>query len=92
MQGVLLVSADPAVRASLRVILQEGRTIHERATVGEAIALAAGRRMDLVFVDDVFLDGTAADLVRELNRLGYGYQIVPPLCRRSVQVYCRMSS
>jgi len=79
MQGVLLVSADPAVRASLRVILQEGRTIHERATVGEAIALAAGRRMDLVFVDDVFLDGTAADLVRELNRLGYGYQIVPLL-------------
>ncbi|NOY82201.1 MAG: response regulator [Kiritimatiellaeota bacterium] len=93
MQGVLIVSADPAVRTSLRVILQHGRTVHERMTAADALALAATQRMDVIFVDDVFPDAGAADLVRELSRLGYGPQIVPlllsldPPCTEPFQPY-----
>ncbi|MEO0250228.1 MAG: response regulator, partial [candidate division WOR-3 bacterium] len=79
MQGVLIVSADPAVRKSLRLILQPGRAIHERATLAEALSLAAAQRLDLVFVDDVFADGTALGLVEGLHALGYGAEIVPLL-------------
>ncbi len=93
MQGVLIVSADPAVRTSLRVILQDGRTVHERMTAADALALAATQRMDVIFVDDVFPDADATKLVRELSRLGYGPQIVPlllslePPCTEPFQPY-----
>ena len=82
MQGVLIVSSDPAVRKSLHAILQSGRTIHERPGVSEALTLAASQRLDFVFVDDVFADGTAEDLVQRLHGLGYASGIVPMLFSR----------
>ncbi len=79
MHGVLIVSADPAVRKSLRLLLQEESTVHERSAISEALMLCASQSMDYIFVDDVFSDGTAMDLVRRLNELGYSLQIIPML-------------
>ena len=77
MEGVLIASADPAVCRSLHAIVQPGRTVHERGTVAGALALAAAQRLDLVFVDDVFPDGPALELVERLAALSYGVQVVP---------------
>jgi len=77
MQGVLIVSSDPAVCASLRAILQEGRTIHERRSAAEALAFAAARKVDVIFADNALQDGAALELVAELARLGYSHQIIP---------------
>ena len=79
MQGVIIASADTAVRRSLAAILQGGRTLHECSTVSECLALAAAHKMDYVFIDDHLADGNAEDLARRLNSLGYGMEIVPIL-------------
>ena len=79
MQGVLIVSTDPAVRHTLHHILQPGKTVHERNTVTEALELAAAQRFDFVFLDDQFPDGNAHTLAQRLHRLGYTTEMVPLL-------------
>jgi PAS domain-containing protein len=93
MQGVLIASADSAVRKSLRLILQPGKTVLEAATLSEALILAVSQKMDVVLVDDLFSDGTAEDLIQRLHSLGYGAEIVPvllsldPMYREPYRVY-----
>ncbi|MCF7853702.1 MAG: PAS domain-containing protein [Candidatus Pacebacteria bacterium] len=82
MQGVLIASAHADIRRSLVAILQDGRTVREAPSISECLALAAAEKFDLVFVDDVFDDGTGEDLTRRLCALGYGLEIVPVLLRR----------
>ncbi len=77
MQGILIVSIDAAVRQSLGAILQGGRTVRECRSISESLALAAAEKLDFIFVDDIFADGTAAELVERLHTLGYGPEIVP---------------
>jgi nitrogen-specific signal transduction histidine kinase len=60
-------------------IVGEGKTVHECRTVAETLALAATQKMDYVFVDGVFKDGDATELVSRLNLLGYGAEVVPIL-------------
>ncbi len=84
MQGVLIASADAAVRKSLAAILHEGRTLHECATVSECLSLAAAHKMDMIVIDDPFDDGGAEDLIRRLHSLGYGVEIVPILLSKEL--------
>lgn len=79
MQGVIIAGRDVAVRRSLAAILQEGRTIHECASVAECLALAAAHKMDYVFIDDSIEGGYAEDLARRLSSLGYGIEVIPIL-------------
>ncbi len=79
MQGVLIASAHAAVRKSLSVILQEGRTVHEGRNIAESLSQAAAQKFDLIFIDDVFEDGTAIELARRLHSLGYGIEVIPIL-------------
>jgi nitrogen-specific signal transduction histidine kinase/DNA-binding NarL/FixJ family response regulator len=79
MQGVIIASAEVALRKSLAAILQDGRTIHECGSVSECLALAAAHKMDYVFIDDSLGDGCAEDLARRLRSLGYGIEIIPIL-------------
>ena len=80
MQGVLIASADIAVRQSLTAIVGRGKTVYECGNGSELLALAAAQKMDYVFVDDVFKDGNAEELVSRLHQLGYfGLEIIPIL-------------
>lgn len=79
MEGVLIASADAAIRRSLAAIVGEGKTVHECASVSETLALAAAQKMDFVFVDDLFRDGDAHELVNRLHLLGYAGEVVPIL-------------
>ncbi|MBT3379742.1 MAG: hypothetical protein HN742_36575 [Lentisphaerae bacterium] len=79
MEGVLIASADAAIRRSLAAIVGEGKTVHECASVSETLALAAAQKMDFVFVDDVFRDGDAQELASRLHLLGYGGEVIPIL-------------
>ncbi|MFA5204422.1 MAG: ATP-binding protein [Lentisphaeria bacterium] len=79
MQGVLIASADSAVRKSLRLILQPGKAVLEAATLSEALILAVSQKLDVILVDDLYSDGTAEDLIQRLHSLGYGVEIVPVL-------------
>jgi signal transduction histidine kinase/DNA-binding NarL/FixJ family response regulator len=79
MQGVVIASADVALRKSLAAILHQGRTIHECGSVSQCLALAAAHKMDYIFVDDGFADGCAEGLASRLHSLGYGIEIIPVL-------------
>lgn len=47
--------------------------------MSECLSLAAAERMDFIFVDDVFVDGTAEEMVSRLHGMGYGIEIIPIL-------------
>jgi nitrogen-specific signal transduction histidine kinase/DNA-binding response OmpR family regulator len=79
MEGILVASSDLAVRKSLTAIVGEGKTVHECRSVAETLALAATQKMDYVFVDGMFKDGDATELVSRLSLLGYGAEVVPIL-------------
>ncbi len=79
MEGILIVSADNAVSQSLKAIVGEGKTVYECCGISDALALASAHRMDYLFVDDVFRDGTGRELVARLHQLGYGRGIIPIL-------------
>ncbi len=82
MQGVLIASADAAVRKSLNLILCEGRTVHECCSASDCLAVAAGQKLDYIFVDGIFEDGNGEDLAQRLHALGYGVEIIPILLNR----------
>jgi len=79
MQGVAIVSATVAVRESLAIMLRSGRTVRQCKSMSECLSLAAAERMDFIFVDDVFVDGTAEEMVSRLHGMGYGIEIIPIL-------------
>lgn len=79
MEGVLIASADGAISRSLAAVVSEGRTVHECSSVSDSLALAAAERMDFIYVDGVFRDGTGEDLVGRLHQLGYGQEVIPVL-------------
>ena len=79
MQGILIASSNTAVQEALTAILQDGRTIQKSRTVAEALSMATTQRFDYVFVDDVFEDGNAEELIRRLHTLGYGVELIPVL-------------
>ncbi|MFW5996553.1 MAG: ATP-binding protein, partial [Lentisphaeria bacterium] len=77
MQGVLIASSQPDVKHSLTAILQEGRTVRHCRTVSECLSLSSVQHFDYIFIDDVFEDGDAHELVRRLSSLGYSLEMVP---------------
>ncbi len=79
MQGVLVVSSNTAIRKSLSAVLQDGRMVRDCRTLSECLHIAAAEKLDMIFVDDVFEDGTAEELVARLNALGYGFEMIPLL-------------
>ena len=94
MQGVLIASADTAVRKSLSAILGPGKTVYECPTMTDSLALAAAHKMDYLFVDDIFADGNAENLVHRLHLLGYGIEIIPMMLspsQRHMEVFRKYS-
>lgn len=79
MLGVLIASANPAIRRSLAAMLDGTVAVYEVTSVGEALSRAGTERMDAVFLDDEFEDGNAEHLAARLADLQYGYEIVPLL-------------
>ena len=79
MQGVLVVSSNTAIRKSLVEVLQDGQMVRDCRTLSECLHIAAAEKLDMIFIDDVFEDGTAEELVARLNALGYGFEMVPLL-------------
>jgi len=77
MQGVLIASASAAVKNSLGAILQKGRTVHHCRTVADCLSLSTAQHFDYIFVDDVFEDGNAQELVRRLSSIGYSIELIP---------------
>jgi signal transduction histidine kinase/ActR/RegA family two-component response regulator len=66
---ILLVEDHADTRASMAAVLRRmGCSVAEAATVGEASALAATSRFDLLISDIGLPDGSGADLMRELKR------------------------
>lgn len=79
MQGILIASSQPDVKNSLTAILQNGRTVRHCRTVSECLSLSSVQHFDYIFIDDVFEDGDAQELVRRLNSLGYTLEMIPLL-------------
>ena len=79
MQGVMIATTQPAVKNSLAAILQQGRTVHHCRSISECLSSATAQHFDYIFVDDVFEDGDAHQLVRRLSTLGYTLEIIPIL-------------
>ena len=76
---VLLVDDHPAARAGMRSFLEstgEGLVVGEAGTVAEAIRQVEDRRPDVVVVDLVLPDGTAANLLEEMGSHGTGTAVV----------------
>lgn len=71
-ETILLVEDDPAVRSSVRRVLESyGYTVLEASGLREALALAARQRFDLVLTDVVMPGGSGKQVVDALaQRLG----------------------
>ncbi|MEV6302809.1 response regulator transcription factor [Actinoplanes sp. NPDC051861] len=77
MTSVLVVDDQPNIRDLLDTVLGfHGFTVHTAATAGEALALAARHRPDLVLLDVMLPDGDGMTVCRRLRDSGLGAGII----------------